>query len=235
MAKILVIEDEKSVRNNVSDLLKAEGYDVLDADNGQTGLQLANEHTLDLIICDVMMPKMDGFEVLRMLSQNPATQTVPFIFLTAKAERSDFRQGMELGAYDYLTKPFTRTELLGAVTVQLKKRQHISQQYNEVCEQLESLTQKVRDLQQVAEVKDQLLNNLIEELREPIANISITIRMLEENIPGAQRDRYLKILSEEFSREISLLNQVSDLQQILTPANVKLLRQFSLLQSGDES
>lgn len=235
MAKILVIEDEKSVRNNIADLLKAEGYEVFDAENGQTGLQLANEHPLDLIICDVIMPQMDGFEVLRMLNQNPAKQTVPFIFLTAKTERSDFRQGMELGAYDYLTKPFTRTELLGAVTVQLKKREHVLQQYNEVCGQLESLTQKVRDLQQVAEVKDQLLNNLVEELREPIANISITIRMLEENIPGAQRDRYLKILSEEFSREISLLNQVSDLQQILTPANVKLLRQFSLLQNGDES
>ncbi len=234
MPRILVIEDEKPVRTNILDLLKVEGYEVFGAENGRIGLQLVQEHLLDLIICDVLMPQMDGFEVLRLLHENPETQTIPFIFLTAKAERTDIRQGMELGAYDYLTKPFTRTELLGAVTTQLKKREQIMQQYSTVCAQLEALTSKIRELQQVADVKDQLLNNLIEELREPISNINMTITLLKEKVPGAQRDRYLEILQEEFSREVSLLNQVSDLQQILTPANVKLLRQFSLLQEkGD--
>jgi DNA-binding response OmpR family regulator len=235
MPKILVIEDEKPVRTNILDLLKVEGYEVFGAENGQVGLQVVQEQFLDLIICDVMMPKMDGFEVLQALYEDPDTQTIPFIFLTAKAERSDFRQGMELGAYDYLTKPFTRVELLATVTTQLRKREQITQQYRAACAQLEALTQKVRELQHLAKVKEQLLNNLVDELREPISNISMTIRLLQANVPGAQRDRYLKILQEEFSREVTLLNQVSDLQQILTPSNVKLLRQFSLFQGEEES
>jgi signal transduction histidine kinase len=140
------------------------------------------------------------------------------------------RQGMELGAYDYLTKPFTRTELLGAVHAQLKKRDLMMQQYTTACEHSEQLQQRLHELQQFSDAKGQLLNNLIDELRNPLSNISLSIRMLKEGSSGPQRDRYLKILQEEFSKEIALLNQVSELQQLLTPANIKLLRQFNLLQ-----
>lgn len=234
MPKILVIEDERPVRTNIVDLLTVEGFEAIGAENGRMGLQLIQEQEPDLVICDVLMPKMDGFEVLRALSQKPDTEPVPFIFLTAKTERSDMRQGMELGAYDYLTKPFTRTELLGAVHAQLKKRELMMQQYTNACEQSEHLRQRLDELQQFSDAKGQLLNNLIEELRNPLSNISLSIRMLKEGIPGTQRDRYLKILQEEFSREIALLNQVSELQQLLTPANIKLLRQFNLLQGNPE-
>ncbi|MDX2212342.1 MAG: response regulator [Oculatellaceae cyanobacterium bins.114] len=234
MSKILVIEDERPVRTNIVDLLTVEGFEAIGAENGRAGLQLIQEQEPDLVICDVLMPKMDGFEVLRALGQRPDIESVPFIFLTAKTERSDMRQGMELGAYDYLTKPFTRTELLGAVHAQLKKRELMMQQYMTACEQSEQLEQRLHELQQFSDAKGQLLNNLIDELRNPLSNISLSIRMLKEGTPGANRDRYLKILQEEFSREIALLNQVSELQQLLTPANIKLLRQFNLLQGKSE-
>ncbi|OLP16716.1 response regulator [Leptolyngbya sp. 'hensonii'] len=232
MKKILVIEDEWPVRTNIIDLLQLEGFEVISASHGQAGIQLAQEQLPDLIICDVMMPKMDGFEVLKTLSQNPSTAAIPLVFLTAKAERKDFRQGMELGAYDYLTKPFTRAELLGAVQAQLKRQEVITRLYAAECEQTEMLANQVRDLQQFNDAQDLLLNNLIQELREPLSNINMAMTMLRQATSEEQRDRYLKVLQEEFVREITLLNQVSELQKFLTPENTKLLRQFNLLQSG---
>jgi two-component system, OmpR family, alkaline phosphatase synthesis response regulator PhoP len=235
MPKILVIEDEKPVRTNIVDLLSVEGFDAIGAENGQAGLQVLRDQTIDLVICDVLMPKMDGFEVLKALSQNPSTEMIPLIFLTAKTERSDIRQGMNLGAYDYITKPFTRVELLEAVNAQLKKQERLVHQAELASEQVEQVQQKLNELQTFTDAKDQLLNNLIEELRNPMSNISMAIRLLKDEVPGAKRDRYLKILQDEFSREIDLINQVTELQQLLTPANIKLLRQFNLLQGNTES
>ncbi len=123
MTKILVIEDDPPVRTNLLKLLEAEGFEVKGAENGEAGVSLAIEQVLDLILCDIMMPELDGHGVLEALRKNIATAAIPFIFLTAKAERSDWRQGMELGADDYLTKPFTRDELLGAIATRLKKQE----------------------------------------------------------------------------------------------------------------
>lgn len=103
MTKILVIEDEQGVRENLLEILEAENFDTIGAENGHVGITWAWEHRPDLIICDVMMPELDGYEVLKLLRQDPVTETIPFIFLTAKADKADLRQGMELGADDYLT------------------------------------------------------------------------------------------------------------------------------------
>ncbi|MBD2667014.1 response regulator receiver modulated diguanylate phosphodiesterase [Richelia sinica FACHB-800] len=121
MPKILVIEDEESVRENLLDLLAAEEFETIAAANGKIGLNLALSEAPDLILCDMMMPEMDGFGVLKALRQDPLTVTIPFIFLTAKSAKSDFRQGMDMGADDYLTKPFTRAELLSAIMNKLEK------------------------------------------------------------------------------------------------------------------
>lgn len=129
MHKILVIEDEQAIRCNLLKLLKAEGFQAIGADNGRTGLQLALIEQPDVIICDILMPELDGYEVLKALQQDSSTATIPFIFLTAKADRSDWRQAMNLGADDYLTKPFTRAELLAAITTRLQKRASLTQQH----------------------------------------------------------------------------------------------------------
>lgn len=122
MKKILVIEDDQPIRSAILKFLQAESYDAICAPDGYAGIQLALEQAPDLILCDIMMPECDGYEVLTTLRQNPATASLPFIFLSAKADRSDLRQGMDLGADDYLTKPFTRDELLGAIAARLSKQ-----------------------------------------------------------------------------------------------------------------
>ncbi|MBW4572749.1 MAG: EAL domain-containing response regulator [Tolypothrix carrinoi HA7290-LM1] len=122
MTKILVIEDEKAVRENLLELLEAEDFQTVAAANGRIGLELASVENPDLILCDMMMPEIDGYGVLATLRQDPVTATIPFIFLTAKSSRSDFRHGMNLGADDYLTKPFTRAELLSAIGGRLNKQ-----------------------------------------------------------------------------------------------------------------
>jgi DNA-binding response OmpR family regulator len=121
MKKILLIEDNDDIRNNTAEILSLSGYEVIAADNGKAGIEKAIEHIPDLIICDIMMPLLDGYGVLHAINKNEAIKNVPFIFLTARAERSDFRKGMELGADDYLTKPFDGTELLNAVDSRLRK------------------------------------------------------------------------------------------------------------------
>src|SRR5215469_10804555 len=105
MKKILVIEDEPEMRRNLVTILRLEKYQPLGAENGRIGLELARKENPDVILCDVMMPELDGYEVLAALRANPATVAVPFIFLTAKGEKPDVRVGMNLGADDYLTKP----------------------------------------------------------------------------------------------------------------------------------
>jgi two-component system sensor histidine kinase/response regulator len=121
MTKILVIEDEAMLRQGVSEILTYEGFEVLEAQNGERGIVAAFQYSPDLILCDIMMPVMDGYEVLCQLRKNESTKLIPFIFMTALAERSDLRSGMELGSDDYITKPYTRDELLSAVNTQLKK------------------------------------------------------------------------------------------------------------------
>jgi DNA-binding LytR/AlgR family response regulator len=121
MKKILVIEDEKSVRENIFTLLTEEGYQVFISSNGDDGINVAKKELPDLIICDIMMPGKDGYVVLKELSKHKPTKTIPFIFLTAKVERTDLRHGMELGADDYLFKPFRLDELLKSIESRLKK------------------------------------------------------------------------------------------------------------------
>lgn len=130
MKKILIIEDDKILRDNTAEILELAQYEVITAENGKIGSNLAKEASPDLIICDIMMPVLDGYGVFHILSKDPRTATIPFIFLTAKAERSEIRKGMELGADDYLTKPFEDTELLSAIEARLKKADIIRKEFS---------------------------------------------------------------------------------------------------------
>lgn len=125
MQKILVIEDNQEVRENVAEIIELAGYEVLTAENGKTGAEKALSEKPDLIICDIMMPVLDGYGVLHLLNKHEETAGTPFIFLTAKSERNDFRKGMEMGADDYITKPFDGIELLNAVESRLKKLEYL--------------------------------------------------------------------------------------------------------------
>ena len=139
MTKILLIEDEDAVRENVLEMLEMSGYEAIEAENGKMGVELARSQLPDLILCDVMMPQLDGHGVIDRLVNDPKTATIPFIFLTAKATREDIREGMKLGADDYLTKPFTIAELIDAIEIRLQKRQVVQEQLHQTEQQLNHL------------------------------------------------------------------------------------------------
>ncbi len=229
MKKILVIEDEPPVRANILELLEAEDYDAVGAENGFIGALWAQQHLPDLIICDVMMPEINGHEVLSALRQEPATETIPFIFLTAMADKADIRHGIELGADDYLTKPFTRAELLGAISSRFAKQEKLTKQYSSEHERAEALQQQLDQLQQNANAKDQLLKQFQQELQTAVPKLNMVINMLKNLKTGAQRDRAVKILQEACTNEIALLNQMPNVEELLTPENITLLREFNLV------
>ncbi len=127
--KIVLIEDNLEVRENTSEILELAGYNVATAENGKLGIETVIKEKPDLIVCDIMMPELDGYGVLHMLSKNKETASIPFIYLTAKSERTDLRKGMEMGADDYITKPFDDIELLNAVESRLKKSELLKTEY----------------------------------------------------------------------------------------------------------
>lgn len=131
MKKVLVIEDNEDIRENLCEILELAGYETASAENGKIGVELAERETPDLILCDVMMPVLDGYGVLSILQKKPATMDIPFIFLTAKSEKNDFRYGMNLGADDYITKPFETNELLKVLEMRLRRAEKIQKAANE--------------------------------------------------------------------------------------------------------
>lgn len=151
MKKILLIEDNQEVRENTSEILSLANYEVLVAENGKIGVELAQRQKPDLIICDIMMPELDGYGVLHILSKNDQTAGIPFIFLTAKTEKTDIRKGMNLGADDYLTKPFDDTDLLNAIEARLRKNAMQNKQYEASVEGLDNF---IKDAQSVLNIKD---------------------------------------------------------------------------------
>jgi DNA-binding response OmpR family regulator len=129
MRRLLVIDDHDDIRENIAEILTLAGYEVFTAENGKRGVETALKENPELVICDIMMPELDGYGVLHLLRKNQATVNTPFIFLTAKTERTDFRKGMEMGADDYITKPFDDIELLNAIEIRLKKYDILQQKY----------------------------------------------------------------------------------------------------------
>lgn len=154
MKKILLIEDNQDVRENTAEILQLAGYKVITAINGKEGVELASKHKPNLIICDIMMPVLDGHGVLYLLSKNPETDSIPFIFLTAKAERSDFRKGMEMGADDYLTKPFDDMELLNAIETRLQKSEILERKYTKDIEGIQKFINEAKDFVSLTELSE---------------------------------------------------------------------------------
>jgi CRP-like cAMP-binding protein/CheY-like chemotaxis protein len=150
---ILVIEDNTEMSENISSILQLAQYRVTSAMNGKEGVKLANQLRPDLILCDIMMPELDGYGVLHILHSEPDTATIPFVFITAKADKKDLRQGMNLGADDYLTKPFESTDLLKMVEVRLKKKAMMESQANtpEQVSEFFSKTREIKDFQKLSE------------------------------------------------------------------------------------
>jgi len=174
---ILVIDDNNDIRENTAEILDLAGYNTLTAENGKRGVELAIKQKPDVIICDIMMPELDGYGVLHLLRKNAGTQNIPFIFLTAKTERGDFRKGMEMGADDYITKPFDDIELLNAVEIRLKKLDILDQKYAATPQGINQFIKDVKD------------TGLIKHLAE---NYEVASYSKKQNLFGeGKRPRYL--------------------------------------------
>jgi CRP-like cAMP-binding protein/CheY-like chemotaxis protein len=156
MKTILLIEDNLDVRENTAEILELADYKVYTAENGKVGVDLAKKYVPDLIICDIMMPELDGFGVIHVLSKNEATAPIPFIFLTAKTEKADIRKGMNLGADDYLTKPFDDVELLDAVEIRLRKNELVRKHSGVSLDQINQIANEARGMKELeALISDQ--------------------------------------------------------------------------------
>ncbi|MGG6293126.1 hybrid sensor histidine kinase/response regulator [Leptolyngbya sp. AN02str] len=203
MKKILVIEDDELIRANLQDLLELEGFDVICADTGAQGLAQAQSICPDLIISDIMMPGLNGYDLLTSLRQDSQLAFIPFIFLSAKAEKTNIRHGMKLGADDYLTKPFESAELLDAISTRLAKQAAIAQ-----------LQHTIQELQQLNESKEDTLSVLSHDLRSPLTNMQMVISLLKTADSVEKQQSYMKILQDECVRELDLINDILDLQRL---------------------
>ena len=154
MKTILLIEDNTEVRENTAEILELANYRVVQAENGKIGVELAQKEKPDLIICDIMMPVLDGYGVIHLLAKNQDTAAIPFIFLTAKTERSDFRKGMEMGADDYITKPFDDVELLRAVESRLKKSELLKMEFSNNVEGLNTFFDNVKNIEELKKLSN---------------------------------------------------------------------------------
>jgi DNA-binding response OmpR family regulator len=152
---ILVIDDNNDIRENTAEILELAGYKTFTAENGKRGVEIAMREKPSVIVCDIMMPELDGYGVLHLLRKNADTVNIPFIFLTAKTERSDFRKGMEMGADDYITKPFEDIELLNAVEIRLKKSQILEQNYTPSVQGLNQFLKDVKDAGIIEKLSEQ--------------------------------------------------------------------------------
>jgi CRP/FNR family cyclic AMP-dependent transcriptional regulator len=156
MEKILLIEDNEALRENTAEILALANYDITTAENGKIGVEKAIANPPDLIVCDIMMPVLDGYGVFQIISKNPDLQHIPFIFLSAKSERTDLRKGMEMGADDYITKPFSDSELINAIRARLEK---VRIQQNQGGKAIETWYQIISDLGNKDEMHKALENH----------------------------------------------------------------------------
>ena len=209
MTKILIIEDELPIRENIAELLEAEDFEVFSTSNGILGILWAKENAPDLVICDVMMPEISGHEVLEEMREIPETSLTPFIFLTAMSDKQDIRNGMELGADDYLTKPFTRKEILNAIDSRLLKQAKLMKQYDDEHQRVKILEQKVEELEQL-----QVQNKLSQKYLEALLKINTAVKLIDKIQSEQKRDRNLKIIREAYTKEISLIRQIPNIEQI---------------------
>ncbi len=212
--KILVIDDEPRIRESIIDILNVSGYATSSANGGEEGLKLALSESPDLVLCDIMMPNMDGFEFLTYLKANKKTRDIPFIFLTAKAERQDLRKGMNLGADDYLLKPFVIDEVLHVIRTRINKRTDIEKKFES----------KIQALQEENKLKkgkiDELLFAISHDIKEPISKILSISKLIShqrqwDDQPTAELDDLIKYLEQncqDLDQTVDIIDRLSDRQ-----------------------
>ena len=215
---ILVIEDERTTLNSIVEFLLSEGFDAIGAENGRDGIELAQKHLPALIICDILMPELDGYDVLTYLQQDSETAVIPFIFLTATTDSSSFRLGMEMGADDYLRKPVTSAELRAAIASRLRKQKTNLQSYSIVDTQFQEISDtEPEQLKEYSNAQNSLFQFLLEGVKPSISRLNQEMSEFRETLTESKQQEHLDNLQQEFTRLLAVVNQVSELHKILTP------------------
>lgn len=233
MRKVLIIEDDVNVIENLQDILEQQDYQTITATDSSLGILLSQKEEPDLILCDVMMPNLDGYGVLQAVRQHQLTETIPLIFVTGKTERAAVQRGIQLGADAYIGKPFTTDELLNTVETCLRRpEQHLGQTSRQ--NNPKSVNQLAQDYREIAEASTSILKMLSEDLRHPFSNIKIALHMARETQSQVERDFFLNILEEECIRGSAFLNDALAMQEFLTPQKFNVLRQLKSLNQSEQ-
>lgn len=208
MTKILVIEDEEILRGEVVEWLTLEGYETFSAEDGVAGVEVALQHLPDVIVCDITMPRLDGHGVLLEMRSNPATANTAFIFVTARAAYDDVRQGMELGADDYLTKPFTRLQLLQAIQTRLEKKTAQAQTLQRDVEQWQQAFEEEREQRLL---KSKLVAMFSHDFRNPLTTIMSANGLLRDYGDRLEESRRMTHFNRIDSAARQLLQMLDDM------------------------
>jgi two-component system sensor histidine kinase/response regulator len=228
MTKILVIDDERVLLEELSDNLMFAGFEVVSASDGLVGVQLAHEHLPDLILCDVMMPRLDGYGVLLEMRSNPQTAKIPFIFLTAKASREDWRRGMRMGADDYLTKPFQQSELLETIETQLSKHNLRNQEYDT---EINTLHQALAQEQEMRLLKSRFVSMVSHEFRNPLTTIlssNTLLRDYADRMPPERRLIHMERIEGAVNQMLYMLDDMLVIGKVETGTLSLEKSEFSL-------
>lgn len=231
MTKILIIEDTVKLRENLADALELQGYEVLHADNGKIGIQLAKEFSPDLILCDIVMPGLSGLEVLELLRSEDQQNTIPFIFISALAERKSIRVGMDLGADDYLTKPFSASELLSAIATRLEKHNTIENKIKRQFDQIEiELKERVENLISQNENQKNIIEDIsatnedfIEQLNEKQA------QLMHEALKAIEINTTMQGIAKRLTEELQKSRITEEQKNVISELRNKIRKRSVLL------
>ena len=234
---ILVIEDERLTRSSLISFLQSEGFTTLEATNGHMGIELAKNHLPDLIICDILMPELDGYDVLTTLQIDPKTASIPFIFLTVTATEEGWQQSMDMGADDYLSKPITSDKLRAAIAAQLEKK-HRPAPSPDFSAPLNSPAQQTSlgasPETPVDTAKAMLLDQLCNNLQAYLLQAKGTLDTLGQTVTSSEQKQAFNQLQADFTRLLSLVNETNALQASLTNENLDTLLELFQLQHSNQ-
>ncbi len=231
---VLVVEDEKIIAKDVAAVLKKFGYIVpAFASSGEEAIQRLEESPVDLVLMDIVLKgDMDGIEAAKQITER---FNIPVVHLTAYADDDTLARVKETQPFGYIIKPFKERELYTTVEIALHNhRQRLESRKLEE-KKMEELRQNLHKVQQFADVKSTLFKKFLQDLSEPLAKLNFAVNLLKEAGDDPKREHYLQVLEEEFRRELELIHQTSNLEDLLSPENVGLLSQFSLLRSQEPS
>ncbi|MCB1156750.1 MAG: SpoIIE family protein phosphatase [Leptospiraceae bacterium] len=232
MEVILVVEDEEEIRENIAEMLEDEGYKILQAENGQLAWEMMQKETVDFVICDIMMPVMDGYELLNKIRAEKSTVTLPFLFLSAKSTREDVRKGMNLNADDYITKPFKKKELLESIKAKLlfgkDKERYLSERMEIIKNKLETKDFQKRFLQTILSLSPEAIFIFDDTLKDVIYYNQMFIELFQDELNHSFHDRIL------ISQDIYLKLRLNEVATFFKNNESAMLHEYEIQYAGKD-